>query len=69
MWQFINISFGEYYNNIRFCKAQRQFVSVYQMWSPRGLLGLEDVLEDTFSSPWPWPWPRSLKFLALASKP
>ena len=32
---------------------------------------LEDVLglEDTFSSPWPWPWPRSLKSLALASKP
>ena len=30
---------------------------------------LEDVfgLEDTFSSP--WPWPRSLKSLALASKP
>ena len=22
------------------------------------VLGLEDVLEDTFSSPWPWPWPR-----------
>ena len=29
------------------------------------VLGLEDVLEDTFSSP----WPRSLKSLALASKP
>ena len=22
------------------------------------VLGLEDVLEDTFWSPWPWPWPR-----------
>ena len=31
------------------------------------VLGLEDVLEDTFSSP--WPWPQSLKSLALASKP
>ena len=30
---------------------------------------LEDVFEDTFWSPWPWPWPRSLKSLALASKP
>ena len=30
------------------------------------VLGLEDVLEDTFWSP--WPWPRSLKRLALASK-
>ena len=31
------------------------------------VLGLEDVLENTLSSP--WPWPRSLKSLALASKP
>ena len=31
------------------------------------VLGLEDVLEDTFPSP--WPWPRSLKSFALASKP
>ena len=31
------------------------------------VLGLEDVLEDTFSSP--WPWPRTLKSLALASNP
>ena len=33
------------------------------------VLGFEDVLEDTFWSP--WPWPRSLKSLALAlaSKP
>ena len=22
------------------------------------VLGLENVLEDTFWSPWPWPWPR-----------
>ena len=22
------------------------------------VLGLEDVLEDRFWSPWPWPWPR-----------
>ena len=32
------------------------------------VLGLEDVLEDTFSSPWPrnsslWPWPRTLQVL------
>ena len=33
------------------------------------VLGLKDVLEDTFWSPWPWHWPRSLKSLALASKP
>ena len=33
------------------------------------VLGLEDVLEDTFWSPWLWPWPRSLKSLAFASKP
>ena len=25
------------------------------------VLGLEDVLEDRFWSPWPWPWPRGLK--------
>ena len=25
------------------------------------VLGLEDVFEDTFSSPWPWSWPRTLK--------
>ena len=37
------------------------------------VLGLEDVLEDTFSSPWPWPrrsslwpWPRSLKSSKIA---
>ena len=32
---------------------------------------LEDVLKDTFSSPWPrssspWPWPRSLRSLKIA---
>ena len=31
------------------------------------VLGLEDVLEDIFSSP--WPWPRTLGSLALASNP
>ena len=39
------------------------------------VLGLEDVLEDTFwspwpwprrSSPWPWPWPRGLKSSKIA---
>ena len=37
------------------------------------VLGLEDVFEDTFSSPWPWPrrssswpWPRSLKSSKIA---
>ena len=39
------------------------------------VLGLEDVLEDTFSSPWPWPrrsspwpwpWPRNLKSSKIA---
>ena len=30
------------------------------------VLGLEDVLEDTFWSPWPWPWPRSVRSLKIA---
>ena len=33
----------------------------------KDVLGLEDVLEGTFSSP--WPWPRRSSPLALASKP
>ena len=38
-------------------------------WRPRSgvledVLGLEDVLEDTFSSP--WPWPRSLRSSKIA---
>ena len=32
-------------------------------------LGLEDVLEDTFWSPWPWPRSTKSLALALASKP
>ena len=30
------------------------------------VLGLEEVLEDTFWRPWPWPWPRSLKSSKIA---
>ena len=48
-------------------KLPPNYVKVFVFWISivliRGgvledVLGLEDVLEDTFWSPWPWPWPR-----------
>ena len=51
------------------CRIVRATNTTYDVMSRGGVL--EDVLglEDTFWSLWPWSWPRSLKSLALASKP
>ena len=56
-------------------QASQKFRTILIIWTDimiRGgvledILGLEDVLEDTFWSPWPWLCPWSLK--SLASKP
>ena len=65
--------------NISICQRQSAFC-IYSkiIQGSRGgvledVLGLENVLEDTFwspwprrSSPWPWPWPRSFKSSKIA---
>ena len=80
MWQIVSCSLrGLLVIAVRNFQAfsDRSFVSAFELifilkLNNKGgvlkdVLGLNDVLEDTFLSP--WPWPRSLKSLALASKP